>query len=99
MEEDPLIFSPFNTLPDSRPEADAIGIDLGSSQVTMAAQYKGAIEVHLIESKSRQKSTPACFGFYEGKQRNFGQAVLDVQRYNLKNSITYITRFLGRNLY
>lgn len=85
------------TATDPMPEADAIGVDLGSFQVTMAAQYSGRSEVKLLESKSHQKSTPTCFGFYKGKQRNFGQVVLEQQRYNLTNTITYISRFLGAN--
>merc|ERR1712000_469616 len=70
----------------------ALGIDLGSEKITIAHVKKNGIDIILNEASNR--STPSIIGFL-GTERNLGEPALSKQKSNYKNTIAYLTRFIG----
>jgi molecular chaperone DnaK (HSP70) len=74
--------------------SSAIGIDLGSSRAVMGVVKGAGIEIVLSDTSAR--SVPAMVA-YTDAERLGGESVKTQQRKNFKNSLTFLTRFLGLN--
>jgi heat shock protein 4 len=72
----------------------AIGIDLGSSRAVMGVVKGAGVEIVLSDTSAR--SVPAMVAYTE-HERLGGESVKTQQRKNFKNSLTFLTRFLGLN--
>ena len=72
----------------------AIGIDLGSNKSVLAATKRRGIDIVLNGESNR--STPTLVA-YTTAERLIGDAVKTQVKRNFKNSILYLTRFLGLN--
>jgi len=70
-----------------------IGFDFGNSFGNVAAAQKGGVDVLMNEVSSRQTPSMVAFG---DKERYLGDAALTQQLRNIKNTITDVKRFLGR---
>ena len=70
----------------------AIGIDIGSSRVVIAVVKKGGVDI--ISNEATYRSTPTIISY--GKERQMGDSAKSKINKNIKNSIFFPTRYLGR---
>ena len=73
----------------------AIAIDIGSMKSVLAAVRKGNIEI--INSDSTKKLTPIVVAYTEG-ERLIGEAAMNQQMINFKNTLQFFTRYIGLNV-
>jgi heat shock protein 4 len=71
-----------------------IGVDIGSLKSVLAAVRKGGIDIILSDTTSKQ--IPMVVAFTD-EERTIGDAAMNQQKKNFKNTLQFFTRFIGLN--
>ncbi len=73
----------------------AIAIDIGSLKSVLGAFRKGDIEI--INSDSSNIQIPSVVG-YTDEERLIGDAAINQQMKNFRNTLQFFTRYIGLNV-